>query len=78
MRPGVRPALETIGGKRRQVNGLGRVKQKERLVGAGLDVLFEELLAFVQEHQVHLFQIEIRRDHTGATIPGIGMLRQCS
>ncbi len=54
---------------------LHRVIEKERLVGALLDVLFEELLALVEKHQVDLFVIEVVRDHASAAIVAVGVLR---
>ena len=66
--PGLGLALERVTGKGRQMYGLHGVKEKERFVGRVLCMLREEFLTLLEEHEVDLFQIEIRRDHAGTVV----------
>ena len=52
-------AFERTTWKRWQVNGLGRVKQKERLVWFFFDMSFQKRLALRQKLHVDFFQIKI-------------------
>ena len=66
--PGLGLALKRVTGKGRQMHGLHGVKEKERFVGGVLGMLREEFLALLEEHEVDLFQIEIRRDHARTVV----------
>ncbi len=76
VRTGLGFALECLAGKGRQMHGLHGVKQEKGFVGIFLGVAREEFLAFLEEDQVDLLEIEIRGDHAGAVITGVRMLGQ--
>ena len=76
VRAGLGFALEGVGGKGGKVNGLGGVKEKERLARRFLGVLLQEADAFFKEEKVDFFEIEVGSDLARTVVAGVGMFGQ--
>lgn len=69
-------AFEGVCGKGGKVNGLGGVKEEERLARRFLGVSFEEVDAFLEEEKVDFFEIEVGGDLSRTVVAGVRMFGQ--
>lgn len=76
VRAGVGFAFESVGREGRKVNGLGGVKEKERLARRFLGVLFEEVDAFFEKDEVDFFEVEVGGDFSRTVVARVGMFGQ--
>ena len=76
VRAGSGRALEPTRGKRRQMNCLRRVVEKERFVRRASHVRLEKLAALLEEDEVDFLHREVRRDDARPAVDGVRMLRQ--
>ena len=76
VRAGVGFAFEIVGRKGGKVDGLGGVKEEERLARRFLGVLLQEADAFFKEEKVNFFEVEVGGDFSRTVVVGVGMFGQ--